>query len=414
MKALLLEQSDKEILNSIKQDTSNIVNKLTDTKRYGFRINKSESDCAARVEYIYDAVGMIPAHMNYESGVFDYGSWGNVWFIKDNYACMVKSNGSEDYKLNPNDYSQKLDGGASDYNNVAYDGNAMAAIPLCWVKRYEEGNYEYVIFCQTQYDNSYKAYAHTKADGTISNIIYHATFKGSSIDGKLRSLANQPPECNTNAETELSLAKANGDVWSIRSWSVQNLIADLCTLISKTEQSQTAFGQGQTTGYVDNPDTNWGKHITGSLYNKGQFWGTNDMTHQVKVFHIEDFWGNRWDRLQGLIQQFGVCKVKMTPEGTGYNWTGEGYQALPAAPLEEGWQKDTYMSELGRIPITAQGSDNTYVSDYFWVNKTWGETLVALSGGYCIDGSGCGSRNLSLYDSGSGAVWYFGASLQLI
>ncbi|MCM1217871.1 MAG: hypothetical protein NC548_25565 [Lachnospiraceae bacterium] len=88
---------------------------------------------------------------------FDYGGWKDVWFIKDNYPCMLKSNGKEDYRLDPNDYSKKALFGASattvsgatvpDFCNPAYDGNAMSAIPLCWVQRYEDSQYEYFVVC---------------------------------------------------------------------------------------------------------------------------------------------------------------------------------------------------------------------------------------------------------------------------
>ena len=67
----------------------------------------------------------------------------------------------------------------------------------------------------------------------------------------------------------------------------------------------------------------------GSLGEKGQFFGYGpaDTTHQVKVFHIEGFWGERWDRLAGLVYDMGEWKAKMTAEGGGYNFTGAGYTA---------------------------------------------------------------------------------------
>lgn len=407
-------------LISLKQDTNNIIMKLNDAnskKRYGFKIKKSEADCDSRVEYIYDAVGMIPAKMNYETGIFDYGSWKDIWFVKENYPCMVGTNGIEHYKLNPNDYSKKLhDNTDSDYANVNYDGNAMSALPLCWIKRYEEGDYEYVIFCQTQYDNSYKAYAHTRADGSIANVIYHAMFKGSIVDGKMRSLANQPPQNFTNAQQEIDAAQKNGSQWSIRSWSIQNLIADMCTLISKTEQSQRAFGQGQTTGHINDANVNYGLHVTGSLYNKGAFWGAGAgiTTEQMKVFHIEDFWGNRWDRILGLMQTHGVYKAKMTPEGVGYNLTGNGYAVLPVLSPPSGWQKNTYMSEFGRVPISNDGQDEKWVSDHYWVNLAGDIQYIGLSGGTCDDGSRCGARSLDLNNDAAFAWWTIGGSLTLI
>ena len=42
-------------------------------KRYGYRVKMAEPDTAARVEYIYDAVGMTPAYMDFAAGSFNYG-----------------------------------------------------------------------------------------------------------------------------------------------------------------------------------------------------------------------------------------------------------------------------------------------------------------------------------------------------
>ena len=53
--------------------------------RFGIKINKNEEDSNKRVTYLYDAAGMIPAVMDFVEGTFNYGSWGNVEFVKNNY-----------------------------------------------------------------------------------------------------------------------------------------------------------------------------------------------------------------------------------------------------------------------------------------------------------------------------------------
>ncbi|WP_337612950.1 hypothetical protein [Agathobaculum sp.] len=392
-------------------------------KRYGYRVKISEPDTSARVEYIYDAVGMTPAFMDFAAGAFNYGSWRNVWFVRDNYPCMVRADGTEDYRLDPNNYNARADGStaATDISNTAYNGNVMAAIPLVWVKRYQEDGYQYVIFCETQYDEGYKAYAHTRADGTIAKVAYHAAFKGGLVSDKLRSLKDLWPENNTNAQQEMDYAKANGANWCIRTWSLHELISDLLTLISKNMNAQAAFGSGCITGYVDDASKHYGMTQCGSLCEKGQFFGYGpaDTTHQVKVFHIEGFWGERWDRLAGLVYDMGEWKAKMTAEGGGYNFTGAGYTAacagVPHAVAESfgGWQRDTYQSELGRLPTgQVTGSETTFESDFTWLNNTI--CGVVLAGADCGNGWGCGPRYLN-GDYAAGAAWWsVGASLSLV
>lgn len=392
-------------------------------KRYGYRVKMDEPDTSARVEYIYDAVGMTPAYMDFAAGSFNYGSWKNVWFVRDNYPCMVKSSGVEDYQLDPNNYTVRADDPSanSDVSNTNYDGNAMAAIPLVWVKRWQEDGYQYVSFCEVQYDAGYKAYAHTRPDGSIAAKAYHAMFKGSLVGGKLRSLVDLWPENGTNAQQELDYAKANGSEWNIRAWSLHELIADLLTLISKNMNAQAAFGTGCTTGYVDDASQHYGQLKGGSLFSKGQFYGAgpSDTRTQVKVFHIEGFWGDRWDRLAGLIYENGVWKAKMTGEGGGYNLTGEGYTAVchgvPHSGTDSfwGWQKEVKQTEFGRFPVgELTGGDQSYEADFHWVNNHI--TAVCLAGARCGDGWGCGPRALDATNVAGGAWWAVGASLSLV
>lgn len=406
--------ADKATQDQIKANTSAILSELKGQrpKRYGFRIKITEPDPTARVEYLYDAVGMTPAAMNFTTGVFSYGSWKNIWFIRDNYPCMVKYDGTEDYKLNPDNYTLKAsDGTASDVSNTAYGGNAMAAIPLCWVKRYEEDGYQYVIICETQYDEGYKAYAHTLADGSIGKL-YLPMFKGSLIDNKLRSIAGQRPQNTTTATAERTAAQANGSGWDIKDWAGWQLVGDILTLISKSCNSQAAFGQGNTTS------GSAAQYIldTGTIMDKGQFFGYADTTHQMKALHMEGVWGDRWDRIVGLVFSGGVYHVKMTPEGGGYNLTGAGYAAVDAGVTAgasgNGWQRETKQTEFGRLPIAPfTGSEATFETDYFWWNS--GIVAAALVGGGCGDGAHCGCRYLSVYAAPSVARWFVGASPSL-
>ena len=90
-------------------------------KIYGWHVNPDISDSSNAVTYLKDAIGMTPASMG--STTFDYGSWENAFFMPK--PCMLKANGKVDYYLDPNDYTKKLNGTASDISNPNYDGNAM-------------------------------------------------------------------------------------------------------------------------------------------------------------------------------------------------------------------------------------------------------------------------------------------------
>lgn len=381
-------------------------------KRYGFRIKNSEPNPSTRVEYLYDADGMTPASMNFNTGVFNYGSWADIWFVRDNHPCMVKSDGTVDYWLKDDDYAQKYtDGSASDVSNTAYGGNCFSAIPLIWVKRYQEGDYSYTIFCEERYDDGYFAYAHTDAQGRIMPYLFYPAFRGSLVDGKLRSIKGQAPDHSTTTTAERTAAQANGIGYDILQWCDWQLLMDMCYLIGKSTNLQGTFGNGNTTSGASAADL----LITGTLSDKGRFYGYVETTNAVKVFHTEVCWGDRHERIIGCLQDHGVLKMKMTPEGGGYNLTGAGYDAVGETvtqPSTEatfgGFFSAARNTPQGLLPTVLGGSSGTYYCDYYHNNL--GILAVPIVGGPVGYGAICG-RSVYL-DSVDVVAWRgVGASL---
>ena len=381
-------------------------------KRYGFRIKNSEPNPSTRVEYLYDAEGMTPASMNFSTGVFNYGSWADIWFVRDNHPCMLKSDGTVDYWLKDDDYTQKYtDGSASDVSNTAYGGNCFSAIPLIWVKRYQEGDYSYTVFCEERYDDGYFAYAHTDAQGRIMPYLFYPAFRGSLVDGKLRSLKGQAQDNNTSTTAERTAAQANGSGYDILQWCDWQLLMDMCYLVGKSTNLQGTFGQGHTKGGTSAADL----LTTGTLSDKGRFYGYADTANAVKVFHTEVCWGDRWERTIGCLQDNGVWKMKMTPEGSGYNLTGAGYDAggetvpqVDSNAAFSGWFSAARNTPQGLLPTALGGSSATYYCDYHYINV--GILSVPLVGGTCGSDSACG-RYVSVSNSAGNAWWSIGASL---
>ena len=416
---LIVKVADKDTLDRTYANTNAILAavgedvRIKGVKRYGMKINKNDSNPKTRCTYLFDAEGMTPASMNFTSGAFDFGSWGDVFFVKNNYPAMVKYDGTEDYKLDPNDHTKKADGTASDASNMSYGGNAMSVFDgsgdkgKIWLSQFEIGNYEYMIVSNVQYDESYNDDAYVREDGSHADKLYYPMFKGSYDGTRLRSIAGQTTMCNTNASTEIARAKANGSGWNIGSWSKRNLINCLLKIMSKSDDTQTAYGRGQDSGYVNDASQNYGKLQTGTLTDKGQFYGYNDGTHDVKVFYIETWWGMQWDRIVGIINLNGHILAKMTPP---YNLTGDGYEDTGCTPTgtNGGYISKSKSCRLGRIPHTASGSSSTYQCDGLWFNN--GIVAIALVGGACSHGLPVGADSLNLSFTASIAYWHFGAS----
>lgn len=378
--------------------------------RYGYRKKKAESDPYARIEYLYDAVDMTPAHMDYSEGRFEIGGWGDAWFVRKNRPVMQRSDLTEDYELDHNDHTKRLDnGGKSDVDNASYDGNAMSAIPLCWWRRYEEDGYEYYIVCEHQWDDSYKAYAHTRSDGSIEDYFYWGMFGGSGSGTRIRSLKDQPLALYLTTQNQIDGATANGPGWYIHSWSRRECITHLLVLMAKSTDTQTAYGKGNCHG----ASSAAGLLTTGTLSDKGQFWGSPSNNQQVKVFYIEGFWGDQWDRTAGIINNSGSIYYKMTPDGDGYRATdvnGYANSGITLTGASGGYISATKCGEFGCIPTAFGGAENLYECDGAWSNTTQLNYLVA---GACADnvpGIG-GAFTFSVYSAPSASDWNLGCGL---
>ena len=421
---------------------------------FGFKIDKTNDNSDTAVTYTHDAVTMTPAAMDYTNGVFNYGSWENVWFVKDAYPVALNLNGTEAYRLDPNDYTKKSDGTPSDIQYVLlteepadwstqwkqyyhktgdvyelngqneapifttdtyyqltagdFAGNFMIAFPKVYFRRTEDATYNYVEVSNAKLGDDWYAYAHVNANGDEVDNIYLPMFKGSIISSKLRSIPGQIPQGGTTASAEVTAATACGSRWQIWDHSSRELINDLLILMCKSIDSQGKFGKGRESGYNSSDTVTYGKLQTGTLISKGKFFGYNTSYGDVKVFGIEGFWANRFDRIQGMLLVDNVWKVKMTPS---YDFTGTNFQTLSTASVPDGngYLSKTQTSQYGSIPASVSGGGSTkFYRDYFY--KTATSTRVALVGGSCSYGVNCGFRCVYVHSTASGTSWNIGAS----
>ena len=393
-------------------------------KIYGFHIDPTESDPDACVSYLEDAIGMTPASMG--ATEFSYGTWGNAFFMPK--PCMVKSDGTVDYYLDPNDYTKKSDGTASDVANASYDGNAMMEWPLIYYK-YEAGltaGEGYFYCSNSQVDSSYHCWCNYDCDGNIIPHFYTAIYNGTGTT-KLRSLSgvtlNSSSGCgDTTGQQEVDRATANNTTtgkveWYTDVFSDRMLINGLLILISKNLNCQASFGNGLVTGSQSAKES----YVTGSLNDKGLFWG--DITNQnkgVKVFGMENWWGCVYRRTAGCVGlSNGTYAIKQTwstvdgTTSTGYNSNGTGYINAGTRPGNSGQyiKQCTYGNDCYLPSVTTGASSTTYYCDYWYTNNT--ALTYLLLGGCSSNSVHAGFSYFNLYDAFANAAWYIGVCLSL-
>lgn len=408
---------------------------------YGIHIDPDESDPEDAVTYLADAIGMTPAAMG--QSTFNYGSWQNAFFMPK--PCMLKYDGTVDYYLDPNDFTKKLDGTASDVGNINYAGNAMMEFPKIWFK-FEAGTADgegYFYVSNQKVDNSYKCWCNMDADGNEIDHFYVHIYNGVIYDGKMRSLSGMKLtpwsttaysssatyavnsvvnydgkmwKCVTAVKTaeefdstkweqfafngnidgtqEVNSATANNTTakseWYIDTWCDRVLITALLYLMGKSLNLQATFGRGIDSGSQTAAEA----YVTGAANDKGLFYGsTSNGSTVVKVFGIENFWACKWHRTAGLIgNSSGGYSYKMTASTTdgssvsGYNSNGNGYLTTTFNRPTNNYVRLMEFGAHGALPLnTTSATSTTYYCNYFNTG-----TGFALVGGGSSNGVYCG------------------------
>jgi hypothetical protein len=382
------------------------------------------------------------------STAFSYGDWANAFFMPK--PCMLKYDGTVDYYLNPNDYSQKADGTASDYNNLAYDGNAMMEFPLIWYKFVQgtESGEGYFYCSNRKVDDSYKCFSNLDCDGNVIEHFYMPIYNGCTYDGKMRSISGlqlslwsttaystsatyavgdkvnyngRMWKCITAVEAaeafdpekweqfafngqttgteEINYAKANNTTtkveWYTNVLCDRQLINGLLVLISKSLDTQGSFGRGIETGSQTAKEA----YVTGSLNDKGLFYGSSGSSTAVKVFGMENWWACVWHRTAGLVGAANnIYKYKMTystADGStadAYNTSGTGYLSIGNKPTTNNYITKMQYGLWGCLPIKVGSYPTQFFRDY-WYDGTG----YALFGGIADSGARDGAFSANLY-----------------
>lgn len=429
---------------------------------YGWHVDPSISDPAQAITYLEDAIGKTPAAMG--STAFSYGDWQDAFFMPK--PCMLKSDGTVDYYLDPNDYSKKLDGTASDYNNLAYDGNVMIEFPKIYYK-YEAGEAEgegYFYCSNHKVDDSYECWCNYDCDDNVTEHFYVAAYNSVIYDNKMRSISGhklidkvstaydntatyavgaqvftndrqykcitavETPEAfdptkweqvpfngNTTGQLEVDTATANNTTakveWYTDVWSDRMLINGLLILMGKSLNSQAVYGNGIQASNLA-AKTNY---TTGTANSNGLFYGSTSANNApVKVFGIENWWALEFHRTAGLVGTSTGYNYKLTygtkdgSTATGYNSTGTNYLSIAATRPATGYLAKAQYGKAGYVPInTTNGSTTKYYSDYHYAGN--GFVLVGGHANYSAGYGGCSFFYLS--DSFGNAYWRISSSL---
>lgn len=101
---------------------------------WGFHQDFSNLDPDSSITYIADAVGYVPAHHNADTGTVTNGTWDEWEWLNMNKPYVVSGGGRALYALDPNDFSKKLDGTASNIDSLSPGTGCFSWINKIYMK----------------------------------------------------------------------------------------------------------------------------------------------------------------------------------------------------------------------------------------------------------------------------------------
>ncbi len=333
---------------------------------YGVRIDETNSNPDTALTYTDDAVGMI-------GGSTD---WDKVPIFANIQPCLLKS-GTVNYYLNKSNYNYKANGVDLSDITSGNDGDVMIEIPKTAYMIYRDGNYLYVKITNDpdakMSDERFCFYAHTRdAEGDRQNL-YLGAYGGNVINGKLRSLSGKSQTVSQTMGTFRTQARTNGDSYDL--WSFYPIVLIECLYIIKYKNlnSQIIIGNGSSGN-------------TGILNTNGFTYGIPNSNGKIKLFGMEDLWGNLNQFVDGVKTNINR---QVSIAFNNFNDVGNYYTTYsPILPLTNNTYTKTSQGtrELGFLPNTTTGSSTTFYCDVSWT----GPNTICLFGGYSTDGLSAG------------------------
>lgn len=347
------------------------------------KIDLSNSNPATCVTYADDAAEMIPGSADWD-----------VFF--GHYPCLFK-NGKEVGKLNRNDFNKFEDGRSADITS-GDAGDVMIAFPRRGVKISTSGDIVTVSMTDDPDNSDFKYYAHTRKT-TRKEVFYLGAYKGwKDGSNKVRSLKDKSPTTYQTIGTFRGYAQANGSGYEQSAFFQLTFRQAMYLLKYKNLNSQTTIGQGRVKSSIINTGGSEAYGMDSEIIKKSNPSYMTDQNHHVKLFGLEDFWGNVYEWIDGIVTD--SSRNVLTATGS-FNTIGSGYDNngnAGSSSSVSGWMsRPNGTTELGFIIKESSGSETTYFSDSVYLYPGY----VAYFGGCWNSDSSAGAFRFDVSFSSS-------------
>lgn len=239
------------------------------------KINLANSNPANCGSYVDDASTM--------SSGKDVAAWQEFFGYR---PCLFK-NGKVVGYLDPTNFTKFENGTNADITS-GNAGDVMIQFPRRGIRISKSGKVVTVSMTDNQNDPNFKYYAHQRGD-VDKDYFYLGVYDGWVSENKLRSLSGKYPTVNISVGNFDQFGKANGTGYGYMGYYQWLFLQVMYVLQFKgnlNSQSTVGYGNCISTG---NSIKNTGRSNT-----NGMIYGSDNV---VKLFGIEDIWGNIWQSI---------------------------------------------------------------------------------------------------------------------
>lgn len=383
------------------------------SKVYGMIIDNNEPDPSKKITYIGKNADFHPITVTPTTwtgsytitetyGSYDMKEWGDTVLSRIT-PCMLNRDGTVQFYMDKDDRTKKEDGSASGVMETGtlnvFEGSVMVEIPKIYWTLMDNGDGTGT-FCMSEdkVHEDLECWSHIDANDDEIDKCYLSAFKCTYSDNRYRSLYGYSTKSagifqSSAVSIELQRCRNNnvGDdnIWFPELQCDRALLDLILMMLAKTTDIQNVYGFGYmyttSAGVKNKVYKNAGYGFSdGHLFSFRHHESTTaagqrtDEGH-VRVFGIDDYWGNGSERIWGLATKGDrIVRVKMTygqRDGStisGFENTvsgGAGFVELPdvVLPNKYGLITEFYFTRYGLFPKTvlSSGSHTEHYCDYY-------------------------------------------------
>ena len=256
--------------------------------------------------------------------------------------------------------------GDPDFSFTAPQGYIMTYVPELWYKREQKDGYEFIYIA----DAECEGFEHSEA-------FYASRYTAGGSTSALNSKSGQTPLGNVTPANFRTAAKNIGNNWGLFDiWRIS--VIQMLYLVEYADyNAQNKLGYGICSGSKTN---------NGQCDSLGMKSGTlnNDKAHAVIYRGFENIFANVFQYIDGVNINNRAAYVNKNRNTYACDVFSGDYQKIGYTNASS----DGYISKLGydvnypevALPTEKNGSDSTYIPDYYW--QTTGKCVVWFGGGY--------------------------------